>query len=298
MYFSKQKTAVITGANSGIGKASALGLARLGVNLILIARNHVRGERAVWELKKETQNQNIHLLICDLSSIESIQKVSAEIHDRFDKIDILINNAGARFGKRHITIDGVEATFAVNYLSRFLLTNLLLDLIKKSANGRIINVSGEAHRRGRIYFNDLTLKKFYHPVKAVMQAKLADVVFTYELAGRLNKTAVTVNCLHPGAVSTNILYNDPDTSGSLKFLYKIISPFFRSPEKGAETVLYLAVSPEVNNVSGKYFIDKKCVKTSAESYNKELANKLWKQSEKLILLKNNNLKKIMNQTAG
>lgn len=282
MYFNREINCLITGANSGIGKATAKELAKLGATIILVSRNHTRGERTLTELKKITGSNKFHLYITDLSSQNSILQLAEEIKNNFNSLDILINNAGAYFSKRHITVDGIEATFAVNFLSRFLLTNLLLKNILRSKQGRIINLAGEYHRKGRINFEDIEFSKKYSAVKAICQARLADVLFTYELSRKLKGTSTTSNCLHPGIVATNLINNDPDSSLIKRFLYKSISPFLKSPEKGAETVVYLASSPEVSNVSGKYFIDKKCVKSSAISYDEDIAKQLWKLSGQML----------------
>ena len=282
MYFSSEKICLITGANSGIGKAAAKGLAKLGATIILVTRNHTRGERTLTELKEISGENKSYLFIADLSSQESILNLAKEIKDKFNRIDVLINNAGAFFSKRHVTIDGIEATFAVNYLSRFLLTNLLLDTILKSKQGRIINVSGEHHRRGKINFEDIEYSGNYSAFKTLSQAKLADILLVYELARKLKDTKVTANCFHPGFVSTNIIDNDPDASVLTRIIYKSISPFLKSAEEGAETMLYLASSPEVSSVTGKYFIDRRSIKSSPLSYNEELAGRLWKVSEEMI----------------
>ena len=282
MYFNREITCLITGANSGIGKAAAKGLAKLGASIILVSRNHTRGERTLNELKQNTGSNKFHLFITDLSSQKSIIDLAANIKSKFNCIDILINNAGAYFSKRHITIDGIEATLAVNYLSRFFLTNLLLDKVLLSKQGRIINVSGELHRKGRLNFENMEYPGNYSAFKAVSQSRLADILFVYELSRRLKNTKVTCNCLHPGFVATNIINNDPDSSLLKRIIYKSISPFLKSPEKGAETVIYLASSPEVANVSGKYFIDKKCVQSSPVTYDEDIAKRLWKVSEQMI----------------
>ncbi len=281
MHLTEDKICLITGGDSGIGKAAAIGLAKLGLTILLTTRNHVRSEKTIEEIKSITGNNDIHLFTAYLSSQESVYNLVSEIKNKYDRIDILINNAGAHFSKRHITADGIEATFAVNYISRFLLTNLLLDLIKKSLQGRIINVSGEYHRKGKINFDEINLTGIYTAQSAVAQSKLADVLFTYSLAEKLSDTKVTVNCLHPGAVATNIIYSDPDANILFKILYKTISPFFKSPEKGAETILYLAASSDAATISGKYFINKKQVRSSQASYDKSIAERLWLESEKL-----------------
>jgi NAD(P)-dependent dehydrogenase (short-subunit alcohol dehydrogenase family) len=281
MSYTQGKICLITGADSGIGKATAKGLAQLGFTLLLTARCHVRGERTVKELRAATCNDNIHLFIADLSSQESISNLAQKIKENYNRIDVLINNAGAHFSKRHLTADGIEATFAVNYLSRFLLTNLLLDVIKTSNQGRIINVSGEHHCKGKINFEDLNFYENYSAHSAVAQSKLADVLFTYSLNEKLNGSNISVNCLHPGIVSTNIIYSDPDANPIIKFLYGLFSLFFKPSEKGAETILYLAISPEITNITGKYFINKKAVASSPASYDKTIAEKLWQESERL-----------------
>ncbi|MGE5797989.1 MAG: SDR family oxidoreductase [Ignavibacteria bacterium] len=281
MSFREDRICLITGADSGIGKAVAKLLAQLDITLLLVSRNHVRGERAVKEIGADC-NADLFLFIADLSSQESIRNLAKKIKERFKRIDVLINNAGARFSGRHITIDGIEATFAVNYLSRFLLTNLLLDLLKESEQGRIINVSGEYHRKGKINFNDLNLKENYSAFTASAQSKLADILYTYSLAEKLKNTNITANCMHPGSVATNIIYSDPDAGAGIKFLYAVSALFLSKPEKSAETVIYLATSQNVSSITGKYFINKKAVESSPLSYDKELGSKLWEVSEDLI----------------
>lgn len=287
MYSNGDKIILITGANSGIGRASALRLAEMGFAIILVSRNHSRGEKALIELKKKTGNEKIFLMFADLSSQKSVVGLTEEIKLKFDHIDILINNAGAYFSKRHLTVDGIEASFAINYLSRFLLTNLLIDTIKKSGNGRIINVAGEHHRRGILYFEDLNMTANYSGFRAGAQAELSNLLFTYSLGEKLTSSFygqdvnITINCMHPGAVATNIIYSDPDAGPGIKFLYTICSLFLKSPKRGAETIIYLATSEEVKNMNGKYFINKKAVPSSPASYNKADAEQLWQISENL-----------------
>jgi NAD(P)-dependent dehydrogenase (short-subunit alcohol dehydrogenase family) len=286
MSFREDRICLITGADSGIGKAAAKLLAQLDITLLLVSRNHVRGERTVKEIEADC-NADLFLFIADLSSQESIRNLVKKIKEKFKRIDVLINNAGARFSKRYLTVDGIEATLAVNYLSRFLLTNLLLDLLKESEQGRIINVSGEYHRKGKINFDDLNLKENYSAFTASAQSKLADILFTYSLAEKLKNTGITVNCMHPGSVATNIIYSDPDAGAGIKSLYAVSSLFLSKPDKGAETVIYLATSQNVSSITGKYFIDKKSVESSPLSYDKELGSKLWEVSEDLISLSKN-----------
>lgn len=277
----ENKTCIITGGNSGIGKAAAIGLAKMGARVILIVRNRFRGENAIKEIMDAAGNKNIELQLCYLSSLESIKECAENIRRYHKKIDILINNAGAYFSKRHVTKDALEATFEVNYLSRFLFTNLLLDLIAKGGGGRIINVNGEYHRRGKINFDDLQFENSYSAICAASRAKLADMLFVHELSRKLDKQHVTVNALHPGVVATNVVENDPDASIMRKVIYKIIKPFLSSPEKGAKTILYLASNDEIKNVTGKYFINKKVVAASLKSYDADTAKKLWLESERL-----------------
>ncbi|QQS35364.1 MAG: SDR family oxidoreductase [Ignavibacteriales bacterium] len=283
-----KKICLITGANSGIGKAAATELATKFDRMILVVRNRVRGERAVQEIFEKSGNNNLDLVVASLSSFESIHNIVNTLNEKYDHLDVLINNAGAFFSKRHTTVDGIEATFNINYLSRFLFTNLLLPLLKKSSSGRIINVAGESHRFGRINFDDLMMDKSYNNMKALKQSKLADVLFTYELSRRLKDSHTTINCLHPGAVATNSIDNNPDISQVIKFLYKTIRPFLKSPEQGAKTIIYLATSTEVQNISGKYFINNEVTDSSTTSYDENLAKRLWEASEQLTGIKTEN----------
>lgn len=283
-----EKICLITGANSGIGKAAAIVLSTKFDRMILVVRNKVRGERAVQEIFEKSGNNNLDLIVATLSSFESIRNLANIITEKYDHLDVLINNAGAFFSKRHTTADGIEATFNINYLSRFLFTILLLPLLKKSTSGRIINVSGESHRFGKINFDDLMMEKCYNSMKAIKQSKLADVLFTYELSRRLKQTHTKINCLHPGAVATNSIDNNPDISQFIKFLYNTIRPFLKTPEQGAKTIIYLATSPEVQNISGKYFINNEVTDSSAISYDENLAKRLWDVSEQLTGIKTEN----------
>ncbi len=275
---------MVTGANSGIGKATAMGLAKMGATVVMACRKKEESEAVRVEIQEKSGNDDIDLLIADLSSQESVRKLANDFEKKYQQLHVLVNNAGVYFTKRHVTVDGLEMTFAVNYLSRFLLTNLLLDIIKKSAPARVIEVAGAYHTRGAINFDDLQMEQNYDGARANNQSKLANVLFTYELARRLTGTGVTVNCLHPGAVATNLLAKDKDLPLARKFMYKLAKPFFKSPEKGAATTLYLASSPEVRDITGKYFVDKKITPSSSQSYDAELAKRLWNASLKLAKL--------------
>lgn len=275
----KEKTILITGASSGIGKATALKLAKLGAHIILMARNQERGKAAVNEIKNDSMNPNIDLAICDLGSFSSIRAFSEQFHQKYDRLDVLINNAGLINKHREVTSDGFEQQFGINYLGHFLLTHLLLDLLKKSAPSRIINISSLAHRFGRIHLEDLQLEEGYGPFKAYAQSKLANVLFTRTLAEKLNGDGVTVNVVHPGTVSTRFGFNRNTYKPTvLNRLMKLVS---LSKEKGANTPVYLATHPAIEKITGQYFARKKIKKPGKDSRDPELAQKLWKISSQL-----------------
>jgi NAD(P)-dependent dehydrogenase (short-subunit alcohol dehydrogenase family) len=274
----KGKTCLITGATQGIGLASAIGIARAGAQTVMVARSPERGAAAVEMVKAKSGNPEVSLLIADLSSQESIRKLAAEFKAKHDRLHVLLNNAGGVFVKRSLTVDGIEMTFAVNHLAYFLLTELLLDLIRASAPARIIDVSSAAHGGGHIDFDDLQHEKRWAYFKAYADSKLANILFTRELARRLEGTGVTVNCLHPGVVTTGFGKNNP---GLPRALITIAGPFMLSPEKGARTSVYLATSPEVEGVTGKYFDKCKVVSSNKQSYDTGVAARLWDISEKL-----------------
>jgi retinol dehydrogenase-14 len=276
-----RKICMITGANSGIGKATALGLAKMGATVVMVCRDRSRGEAAMAEIKAESGNQAVELMLADLSSLVAVRQLAQDFTDRYQQLHILVNNAGTYFTKRHVTVDGLETTFVVNYLAPFLLTNLLLETLKGSAPARVVNVAGAYHAKGKIEFDDLQGERDYNGARANNQAKLALVLFTYELARKLEGTGVTANCLHPGAVATNLVEKDKDYPAFLRFAYKLFKPFAKSPEKGAETSLYLASSPEVEGVTGKYFVNKKAEPSSPESYDAALAARLWEVGAEL-----------------
>lgn len=271
----KNRICVITGANSGIGKATALGLAEMGASIIMICRDKNRGEIARQEIIEKSGNQLIDLLLCDLSSQKSICDFVSDFKQKYQNLHVLINNAGVVLRNRTLTVDGIETNLAVNHLAPFLLTNLLLDILKKSAPSRIINVSSGVHMNAHIDFEDLQSEKKYSSFGTYGRSKLALLFFTYELSKKLEETGVTVNALHPGVVRTNLGRDQPAFS---RWFQKT---FFKKPEKGAETSIYLASSPEVENVTGKYFSNKQQRDSSKESYNEEFAKKIWKISNEL-----------------
>ncbi len=273
-----EKVCLITGATSGIGKATAMGLANMGARVVIVGRDRGKGEAAMAEIKGKSRNASVDLLLADLSSQEEIRRLADEIKDAYPRLDVLINNAGVFRSKRLTTAHGIEMTFAVNHLAYFLLTNLLLDVLRASAPSRIVNVSSGDHSNGTIDFDDLQGEKGYKGTKAYSQSKLANVLFTYELARRLEGTGVTANCLHPGAVRTNF---GSGSSGFFGFMVRALRPLMISPEKGAETSIYLASSPEVEGVSGRYFVKKAEARSSDVSYDERLARRLWEVSAEL-----------------
>jgi NAD(P)-dependent dehydrogenase (short-subunit alcohol dehydrogenase family) len=276
------KVCMITGANAGIGKATALGLAKLGATVVMVCRNRDLGQAAAQEIKSASGSQAVDLMLADLSSQDAIRQLAADFKARYARLDVLINNAGIAPVRRSVTVDGIESVFAVNYLAPFLLTNLLLDELKVSAPARVVNVAGDFHRKATIKFDDLMSEKDYSGVRANNQAKLALILFTYELARRLEGAGVTVNCLHPGPTATDGPLNDPDQPAFSRMMYRLVRVFFQSPAKGAETSIYLASSPEVEGVTGKYFIKKRAVDSSPESYDQAIAARLWQVSTQLV----------------
>jgi len=277
----KDRVVLVTGANSGIGRAASLALAKMGATVIMVARNKERGEAARSEIVRESQNGSVDLLLADLSSLDSVRQLAAEFQRKYSRLHVLINNAGLFNQRRHVTIDGYEDTFATNYLAPFLLTILQLDLLKSSAPSRIINVSSVGHYNGHINFDDLNLKKEYGGWKAYGQSKLALVLFTHELAKKLQGTGVTVNAVHPGTVATNI-WSRP--LGPVGFIMALPKLFMTTPRQGAETILYLASSPDASSLNGEYLEKLKVKKSSDESYDEEIAQRLWDVSTKLTRL--------------
>lgn len=266
---------LVTGANAGIGLETALGLAKLGATIVMLCRDQQRGESAQQYIKQNSGNDRVDLMLCDLASQNSIRKFADVFKSRYQKLDILVNNAGVVLRQRSLTQDGLESTFAINHLGYFLLTRLLLDLLKKSAPSRIVNVSSAAHLYAKLAINSWPTANNYSAFGAYANSKLANVLFTYELARRLDGTGVTVNCLHPGGVGTNLFRGLP------KFLQTAIKLIASSPEKGAKTSVYLASSPEVEGITGKYFARRKQRESSAASHDIEAAKSLWTLSEEL-----------------
>jgi NAD(P)-dependent dehydrogenase (short-subunit alcohol dehydrogenase family) len=277
----KDKVVLITGANSGIGKAASLALAKMGATVVMVARNKEKGEAAKSEIIKDSGNNSVDLLLADLSSLESVRQLATEFEKKYSRLHVLTNNAGLFNQRRHVTADGYENTLATNYLAPFLLTNLELNLLKDSAPSRIINVSSVGHYNGHINFDDLNLEKEYGGWKAYGQSKLALVLFTHELAKKLQGTGITVNAVHPGTVATNIWARPLGPAGFIMSLPKL---FMLSPERGADTIVYLASSNDARGLNGEYLEKLKVKKSSDESYDEEIAQRLWDVSTKLTRL--------------
>ena len=272
------KTAIITGGTSGIGKETAIGLARLDWNVVITARDKNKAESTIEEIKNKT-GKTISWIEMDLGSLSSVRNAASLIMTKYSRIDVLINNAGGIFNPRQVTKDGFEQTIGVNHLGPFLFTNLLMDLLKSSSPSRIINVSSTAHMMGRINFSDIMYEKKYSSMGTYSQSKLANVLFTYELARRLHSFGVVSNTLHPGVVGTSF---SSDNTGIIAWFFKQFKKLLLTPEQGALTSIYLASSDEVVNISGKYFAKCKIKKSSPASYNTDTAKRLWELSEKLV----------------
>jgi NAD(P)-dependent dehydrogenase (short-subunit alcohol dehydrogenase family) len=274
----KGKTVLVTGATNGIGLVTARELARLGGQVTIISRNAEKCAAVAGQIHATTGNP-VEFIAVDLSTLSGMMQAAATFKQRHTHLHVLINNAGGVFFKRMLTVDGNEMTFALDHLNYFLLTNLLLDLLKTSAPARIVNVSSRSHYRAKIDFDNLQGEKHFRGMQAYGQSKLANVLFTYALARRLEGSGVTANALHPGFVATGFTRNN----GPLYDVgMRLITPVFaRTPERGAQTSLYLATSPEVAEVTGKYYVDSKPVRSSPISYELDTAEKLWQVSLEL-----------------
>jgi NAD(P)-dependent dehydrogenase (short-subunit alcohol dehydrogenase family) len=281
------KICIVTGSNSGIGKETALSLAKMGAKVVMVVRNKERGEKAQKEIVKQSGTNSVDLMICDLSSMESTKQFSKEFKKKYKRLDVLVNNAGAVFNKREITPEGFERTFAVNYLGPFLLTHELLDVLKASAPSRIINVSSGLAKDGKVNVDDLqgentTGKKSYSHARSPFYAntKLMLILYTYELARGLQGSGVTANVLLPGFTATNLGKNSGNLRSSIMF--KMGRPMQQSAGKGAETPIYLASSEEVKGITGKCFEKKKETSTCPDSYDEDLQKRLWIKTESLV----------------
>jgi NAD(P)-dependent dehydrogenase (short-subunit alcohol dehydrogenase family) len=270
---------LVTGATSGIGRATARALARLGATVVNVGRDPEKSAATAAQLKEQSGNPDVDFLLADLSSQAEIRRLARQFKKRYRRLDVLMNNAGAVFMQRRESVDGIEMTFALNHLAYFLLTNLLLDVLKASAPARVVNTSSELHKKAHLDFDDLQNARGYRGMDAYHQSKLANVLFTYELARRLEGTGVTANAFSPGLVATNLGMNNRGLSPLMKRLVDRLIGV--SPEEGAQTGVYLATSPEVSGVTGKYFVKQEAVLSSPETYDEAIAARLWQVSAEL-----------------
>lgn len=275
----ESKTVLVTGASSGLGKATARALAAMGARVIMACRDPGRGATARGEIVAATGSERVDLLIADLSTRDAIRGLAREVTKRYERLDVLVNNAGLVTARRRLTPEGFEMVFFVNHLAYFMMALLLVDRLRASAPARIVNVASSAHSSGTIDLDDLQLEHgHYAGWKQYANTKLMNVVFTYELARRLEGTGVTANCAHPGVVHTGLLRR---YSRVLTFLWNASQALFRKPEEGADTQVYLASSPEVEGVTGRYFRRREAIGTSQVSYDRDLQRGLWEASERI-----------------
>ena len=273
------KIALVTGATAGIGLITAEALARMGATLVIVSRNEQKCQDVVAQIQANTGNTRVEYIAGDLSAMAQVRNVATEFLRRYDRLHILVNNAGAFINDRQVSVDGFEMTFALNHLNYFYLTQLLLDTLIASAPARIVNVSSDAHRGGKINFDDLMSEKSYSGFGVYSMTKLANVLFTNELAQRLEDSGVTANSLHPGFVATNFGKNN---GGIVGFFMPVVQLFALSPEKGAETSIHLAASPDIEGVTGKYFSKKIPVQPAKAALDVATQRRLWEASETLI----------------
>jgi NAD(P)-dependent dehydrogenase (short-subunit alcohol dehydrogenase family) len=274
------KTVLVTGANQGIGKAAAIALAEQGANVVILSRNPEKGRAALHDVQAASRGGKAELLVADFASLADVRRAADEFRASHKRLDVLVNNAGLIVPERHETAYGIEETFQVNHLAPFLLTNELLDLLKASAPARIVNVSSEAHRHASMHWDDLQFARTrYKAFRAYGQSKLANILFTYELARRLDGTGVTANALHPGVVASGF---GQTYSGALSFVIGLAKPFMLTNEQGARTTVHVASSPEVEGVTGKYFSKCRPVRSNAVSYDEASQKKLWSLSLEMI----------------
>lgn len=270
------KTVLITGGTGGIGRAAAIGLSKMGARVGITGRDLSRAERAAAAIAEESGGPPVDVFVADLSVQAEVRRMADEVLATYPKLDVLVNNVGGFWAHRHVTADGLEHTFALNHLAPFLLTSLLLERLTAGAPARIVTVASAAQSLGEIDFDDLMGERDYSGQRAYNQSKLANVLFTYELARRINGSGVTANALHPGMTSTAFSAEDP--ARKMAPVVAVLRPFMRSPKKGADTAVYLASSPEVEGVSGQYFANRKAKESSTSSYDTAAAARLWQAS--------------------
>ncbi|MBE0684252.1 MAG: SDR family oxidoreductase [Anaerolineales bacterium] len=276
------KICLVTGGTNGIGKATAHALAQMGATVVIVGRDAQKAAQVSKEIQAASGNQNVDWLLADLSSQQDIRRLAEEFKSKYSQLHVLINNAGGTFMTRQLSVDGIEMTFALNHLAYFLLTNLLLDTIKASVPARIISVSSDAHSGGIIEFDNLQGERSYSGIGPYGNSKLANILFTTELARRLEGTGVTVNVLHPGLVSTGFGKNNPGLV--MKIMGVVIPLIARSPERGAITSIYLVSSPAVQNITGQYFVDCKVTQPAPQAADSAVARELWDVSAEMVHL--------------
>jgi retinol dehydrogenase 14 len=274
------KTVLVAGGTGGIGKATALGLARLGGRVGITGRDLARAEQAAVDIRSASNNPAVDTFVADLSSQTEVRHLAQEVLDRYPRLDVLVNNVGGFWAHRHVTADGLEHTFALNHLAPFLLTNLLLDRLRASAPARVVTVSSGAHSLGRLDFDDLQGERKYSGQRAYNASKLANVMFTYELARRLRGSGVTATVVHPGVVRT--AFGAEDQAAFFKYLSPLIRPFLKSTEQGAATSIHLASSRGVEGLTGQYFVNSKPRNSSKLSYDAAAAAHLWQVSADMV----------------
>jgi retinol dehydrogenase-14 len=273
------RTVLVTGGTAGIGRATALGLARVGAHLAICGRDRESTEGAAGEIRAAGGGQ-VEVFVADLSSQSQVRRLADEVLQRLSRIDVLVNNVGGYWNTRHVTADGLERTFALNHLAPFLLTNLLWDRLSNSAPARVVTVASNAHAQGRIDFDDFQGERSYSGARAYSQSKLANVLFTYELARRLPATSVTANALHPGLTRTSFGAEDP--GGVQRRLVPFLRPFMKAPAEGAATSIHLASAPELARVTGRYFAKGRPRRSSKASYDQAAGARLWQVSAELV----------------
>lgn len=274
------KVVLITGGTGGIGKATAIGLARLGARVGVTGRDLARAERAAADIRAASGNPAVEAFAADLTAQVEVRRLAITVLDAYPRLDVLVNNVGGFWAHRHQTADGLERTFALNYLAPFLLTNLLLDRLKASAPARVVTVSSGAQALGRIAFDDLQGARKYSGQRAYNQSKLATVMFTNELARRLEGASVTATCLHPGVVRTN--FGADDQARFFALVSRVVLPLLKTPAQGAQTPIYLASSPAVEGVTGQFFANRKSTTANKIAYDTAMAARLWRVSANLV----------------
>ena len=270
-----RRVCLITGANRGLGLATSIGLARLGATVLMLCRDAGRGARALETVRRDSGNENVKLVVADLASLASIRRAAAEIAERHVALHVLVNNAGVNVARRRESVDGFELTFAVNHLAPFLLTNLLVPLLRVGAPARIVTVTSSFERLGRIHFENLQLSRRYSATRAYTQSKLANALHTYEIAERLQGTGVTANCVHPGLVATDLMRDFPD------WLRLLWGKLLLTLENGARAIINLAVAPDLEAVSGQYFSRMRQARSSRRSHDIGLRKQLWRISAQM-----------------